>query len=96
MKLARFAVDGNLQEGHLTQDGLLRSGSGKVYDPDNVAWLPPVTPTKVIGLALNFADHADELKMESPPEPALFFNRKFADWTSRRYHLSGWCGVHAL
>jgi 5-oxopent-3-ene-1,2,5-tricarboxylate decarboxylase/2-hydroxyhepta-2,4-diene-1,7-dioate isomerase len=73
MKLARFAVDGNLQEGHLTQDGLLLSSSGRAYDPEKVVWLPPVIPTKVIGLALNFAEHADELKMESPPEPALFF-----------------------
>jgi 5-oxopent-3-ene-1,2,5-tricarboxylate decarboxylase / 2-hydroxyhepta-2,4-diene-1,7-dioate isomerase len=73
MKLARFAADGNLQEGQLTADGFLTSSSGKTYDPDQVVWLPPVIPTKVIGLALNFADHADELKMESPPEPALFF-----------------------
>ncbi|HEX6989403.1 MAG TPA: fumarylacetoacetate hydrolase family protein, partial [Bacillota bacterium] len=28
---------------------------------------------KVIGLALNFADHAAELNMSSPEEPALFF-----------------------
>lgn len=73
MKLARFAMDGNLRQGQLTQDGVLLSSEGKAYDPEKVVWLPPVLPTKVIGLALNFADHADELKIESPPEPALFF-----------------------
>lgn len=73
MKLARFAVDGTLHEGQLIESGLLLSSSGKSYDPEKVVWLPPVSPTKVIGLALNFAEHAKELKMESPPEPALFF-----------------------
>lgn len=73
MKLARFAMDGNLHQGQLTEEGLLLSSSGKSYDPEKVVWLPPVVPTKVIGLALNFAAHAEELKMESPPEPALFF-----------------------
>jgi 5-oxopent-3-ene-1,2,5-tricarboxylate decarboxylase/2-hydroxyhepta-2,4-diene-1,7-dioate isomerase len=38
-----------------------------------VVWLPPVVPSKVLGLALNFADHAAELDMQTPPEPALFF-----------------------
>ncbi len=73
MKLARFSTDGHIFEGHLRPDGLLETAGGRQFDPETVVWLPPVTPTKVIGLALNFADHAAELNMESPPEPALFF-----------------------
>jgi 5-oxopent-3-ene-1,2,5-tricarboxylate decarboxylase/2-hydroxyhepta-2,4-diene-1,7-dioate isomerase len=73
MKLARFAVDGRVHEGIVRGDGQLESAAGRVYGADEVVWLPPVVPNKVIGLALNYADHAAELKMESPPEPALFF-----------------------
>jgi 5-oxopent-3-ene-1,2,5-tricarboxylate decarboxylase/2-hydroxyhepta-2,4-diene-1,7-dioate isomerase len=32
-----------------------------------------VPPGKVIGLALNYADHAEELGLEKPQQPALFF-----------------------
>ncbi|MDD5447635.1 MAG: fumarylacetoacetate hydrolase family protein [Actinomycetota bacterium] len=34
--------------------------------------LPPVIPTKIVGVGLNYKDHAEELKMEPPPEPVLF------------------------
>lgn len=73
MKLARFAADGRVREGHLGEDGKLVASSGKHYAPTDVVWLPPAVPTKVIGLALNYAEHADELEMEAPEEPALFF-----------------------
>ena len=73
MKLARFAVDGAIHRGTVRDDGHLVAAGGKTYAPEEVVWLPPVTPSKVVGLALNFAEHAAELDMESPPEPALFF-----------------------
>ena len=73
MKIARFAVDGILHEGMVQEDGNLVATGGAVYAPEQVVWLPPVIPSKVLGLALNFADHAAELDMQTPPEPALFF-----------------------
>ncbi len=73
MKLARFAVDGRVREGRLTGEGMLLASDGSDYAVSEVVWLPPAVPTKVIGLALNYAEHADELEMESPEEPALFF-----------------------
>jgi 5-oxopent-3-ene-1,2,5-tricarboxylate decarboxylase/2-hydroxyhepta-2,4-diene-1,7-dioate isomerase len=73
VKLARFAVDGNIQRGTVREDGHLVISGGKAYSPEQVVWLPPISPTKVIGLALNFAEHAAELNVQSPPEPALFF-----------------------
>ena len=60
-------------EGYLREDGMLTTPGGGEYAPEEVVWLPPVTPTKIIGLALNYADHASELNMQTPPEPALFF-----------------------
>jgi 5-oxopent-3-ene-1,2,5-tricarboxylate decarboxylase/2-hydroxyhepta-2,4-diene-1,7-dioate isomerase len=73
MKLARFAVAGQIHQGYVLADGQLAAAGGATYAPEEVVWLPPVTPTKVIGLALNFADHAAELQMKSPEDPALFF-----------------------
>lgn len=72
MKLARFAVKGQTIEGHYETDHLVGPGS-ETYDPNAVTWLPPVARfDKAIGLALNYADHAAELKLDLPPAPILF------------------------
>jgi 5-oxopent-3-ene-1,2,5-tricarboxylate decarboxylase/2-hydroxyhepta-2,4-diene-1,7-dioate isomerase len=73
MKIARFAANGRIHQGTVREDGQLVAADQTVYAPEEVVWLPPVVPSKAIGLALNYADHAAELKLESPPEPALFF-----------------------
>jgi 5-oxopent-3-ene-1,2,5-tricarboxylate decarboxylase/2-hydroxyhepta-2,4-diene-1,7-dioate isomerase len=71
MKLARFAASGRILEGHI-EDGKLIATDGQVYLPDRVEWLPPSEPSKVIGIALNFRDHAAELKLAEPELPAIF------------------------
>jgi 5-oxopent-3-ene-1,2,5-tricarboxylate decarboxylase/2-hydroxyhepta-2,4-diene-1,7-dioate isomerase len=72
MKLARFAVNGQVLEGRLEKDQLVVRNGG-TYNPDEVVWLPPVAHyDKAIGLALNYADHAAELKLDLPPVPVLF------------------------
>lgn len=72
MKKVRFAADGRVRSG--IWDGTrIIEGTGRSFDPNSVVWLPPVEPTKVIGLALNYADHAEELSLPKPPVPALFF-----------------------
>lgn len=73
MKRARFLVDGSFHEGCLLDSGMLRDESGREYDPDAVLFLPPVEPRTMIGLALNYRDHASELAIAVPEEPALFF-----------------------
>lgn len=73
VKLARFAAGGQIIEGAVRSDGQLAAPDGRVYAPETVVWLPPVTPTKVIGLALNYTEHAAELAATLPEEPALFF-----------------------
>src|SRR5205807_2087844 len=72
MNVVRFAVDGRVHTGE-ARDGVLLDEAGRAYQDDDVVWLPPVEPRQVIGLALNYADHAAELSLEAPPEPALFF-----------------------
>lgn len=73
MKLARFEVEGQVHSGTVRADGRLETAAGATYAPEAVRWLPPVTGTKAIGLALNYREHAAELSMEAPPDPALFF-----------------------
>lgn len=72
MRRARFVVDGKVEAGELTQEGRLLGAGGARYAPDQVTWLPPVVPSKVIGLALNYPEHAMELSVRPPDEPALF------------------------
>jgi 5-oxopent-3-ene-1,2,5-tricarboxylate decarboxylase / 2-hydroxyhepta-2,4-diene-1,7-dioate isomerase len=72
MKHARFIVEGREQTGIVDEDVIITS-SGKTYQFGEIeVWLPPIKPNKMIGLALNYADHADELGLEKPKEPVLF------------------------
>ena len=73
MKRARFLVHGRYHEGALINPGVLRDETGAEHNTDDVVFLPPVEPHTMIGLALNYADHAAELAIAQPEEPALFF-----------------------
>jgi 5-oxopent-3-ene-1,2,5-tricarboxylate decarboxylase/2-hydroxyhepta-2,4-diene-1,7-dioate isomerase len=73
MKRARFLVNGRYHEGLLVDSNVLRAEDGYEYKTDDVVFLPPVEPHTIIGLALNYADHATELAIAQPEEPALFF-----------------------
>jgi 5-oxopent-3-ene-1,2,5-tricarboxylate decarboxylase/2-hydroxyhepta-2,4-diene-1,7-dioate isomerase len=65
VKHVRFAAEGTVQVGE-SRDGRLWDRAGRAYDPESVVWLPPIVPTKVIGLALNYAEHAAELGIQPP------------------------------
>lgn len=74
MRKARFATNGRIHEGTSVEgDTILLDERGKQHDPASVVWLPPATPGKIVGLALNYADHAEELGLAEPEAPALFF-----------------------
>jgi 5-oxopent-3-ene-1,2,5-tricarboxylate decarboxylase/2-hydroxyhepta-2,4-diene-1,7-dioate isomerase len=72
MKQARFVIGGRTVTGSLADDGFLIGEDGMRYDPTQVTWLPPVLPTKIVGLALNYSEHAAELAVKAPEEPAIF------------------------
>ena len=40
--------------------------------PANAQLLPPATPTKIVAVGRNYAEHAKELGNEPPPEPIIF------------------------
>lgn len=72
MKYARFIAGGRALNGHL-HDGHLIDAAGVAHHPDRVQFRLPVDPPKVIALALNYNDHAGELGLTQPGEPALFW-----------------------
>lgn len=84
MKHARFLAGGRIQHGAVSDDGTLLDAAGRRVHEEGLVWLPPVAPPKVIGLALNFADHAAELELKTPEAPALFLK----PLTSLTGHLS--------
>lgn len=71
MKTARFLSRGRQHQGEL-RGGLLIDAAGEGHHPDEVQFLLPVTPGKVIALALNYADHVAELGFQAPEEPVMF------------------------
>lgn len=72
VRRARFVADGRIQDGRI-QNGQLIDATGRPYRPEDVTWLPPVVPSKVVGFALTYADHAEELGMKAPEQLAVFF-----------------------
>lgn len=73
MSRARFLAEGRLFEGEWRfEERALLTSDGRRFSEEEVTFLPPVKPRTVVGLALNFADHAGELSLEVPKEPVLF------------------------
>ena len=46
--------------------------SGETYDADEVTVLPPVEPSKIVCVGLNYSDHAAETDSDVPDRPLLF------------------------
>jgi 2-keto-4-pentenoate hydratase/2-oxohepta-3-ene-1,7-dioic acid hydratase (catechol pathway) len=46
--------------------------SDESFAPEEVEFLPPVTPSKIVCVGRNYAEHAAELGNEVPKEPLLF------------------------
>jgi 2-keto-4-pentenoate hydratase/2-oxohepta-3-ene-1,7-dioic acid hydratase in catechol pathway len=86
MKLIRFFDEGKKKTGIL-EDNLITEITGSILEVFNnsdkcseldtrnlneVKILPPVLPSKIVCVGLNYIDHARELNMELPDEPVIF------------------------
>jgi len=71
MRHARIAYAGSVHDA-VSEDGQLRLDDGRLVAESSVIWLPPVVPGVILALALNYADHAQELSFEPPTEPLAF------------------------
>jgi 2-keto-4-pentenoate hydratase/2-oxohepta-3-ene-1,7-dioic acid hydratase in catechol pathway len=81
MRFARFAIGSTIGYGLVTEDGLQAitttpflpwDPTDEVFDPVDVRLLAPVLPSKVVGIGLNYADHAAERGKPLPDEPLIF------------------------
>lgn len=72
MRWVRMQYQGQVFEGEWIGE-VVKTRDGREFRSADVQWLPPVVPTKIIGLALNYRDHAAELGLPNPDDPALFF-----------------------
>ncbi len=43
-----------------------------IYNLNEINILPPITPSKIVCVGLNYEDHASEIKLQLPKEPTLF------------------------
>ncbi len=68
----RLIVNGELFEDYFEIKGESISIDGLDFHISTVKFLPPVEPEKIIGVGLNYIDHAKELSMEVPKEPIFF------------------------
>ena len=50
----------------------IAAASGAAHALADVRLLHPVDPTKLIGIGLNYRDHAEESELEIPPVPVVF------------------------
>ncbi len=75
MKHARIAWGGAIHDA-VEHDGQLLLADGRLIDPLQVQWLPPLAPVPrprtILALGLNYADHARELAFKPPEEPLAF------------------------
>jgi 2-keto-4-pentenoate hydratase/2-oxohepta-3-ene-1,7-dioic acid hydratase in catechol pathway len=82
MKIVRFRYDGRDRYGALEDDRItaLEGTIGDLVPAKSVAsialadgrLLAPATPSKIVAIGLNYADHAAEGNRELPKEPMLF------------------------
>jgi 2-keto-4-pentenoate hydratase/2-oxohepta-3-ene-1,7-dioic acid hydratase in catechol pathway len=76
MKICRFMVGEDIHTGVLQGDRVFvvedDPHSETSFATDEVKFLPPVTPSKIVCVGRNYADHAAELGNEVPKEPLLF------------------------
>jgi 4-hydroxyphenylacetate degradation bifunctional isomerase/decarboxylase decarboxylase subunit len=71
MKIGRFLDKGKAIEGRIEGDGIVTPEGNRLRIED-LEYLSPVNPSKIVCVGLNYVDHAKELKMEIPEEPILF------------------------
>ena len=81
MKIIRFEYQGEEKYGHLS-DELITIVAGNIFEGatetnetvplEEVKVLPPVVPSKVLGLGLNYRKHVEEINFDIPEEPLIF------------------------
>jgi 2-keto-4-pentenoate hydratase/2-oxohepta-3-ene-1,7-dioic acid hydratase in catechol pathway len=83
MQIARFRKSGHGAVYGMVKDDYLRVLVASPFDGmivatsetcgfDEVEFLPPCEPEKIVAVGLNYKDHAEEIGMEQPDKPLIF------------------------
>ncbi|MDE0043212.1 MAG: fumarylacetoacetate hydrolase family protein, partial [Candidatus Poribacteria bacterium] len=82
MKIVRYRAEGNINFGTMEEDGTIHeladspfaslNPSGNLTHLSDVQLLAPVEAPRIIGVGLNYAEHAREVGKELPTDPMLF------------------------
>ncbi len=73
VKVGRFFRNGEVFYGLIEEDEVLELGPSQRRHPfSELRVLCPVLSSKIIGVGLNYRDHAEELSLPIPEEPLLF------------------------
>ncbi len=62
----------NIIEKFSFEEDLKYQYDGKQLELDDLEFLPPIHPTKIVAVGLNYKDHAAEMQKKLPDEPLLF------------------------
>jgi 2-keto-4-pentenoate hydratase/2-oxohepta-3-ene-1,7-dioic acid hydratase in catechol pathway len=72
-RTVRYRCQGREGRAELLEDGRLRTLEGAAaHDLHEVELLAPVSPSKIVGIGLNYRAHAAEMKKNLPDEPLMF------------------------
>lgn len=71
-RTGRVIADGRFEQVWQEGDGAVVTASGRRLEEAAVSWLPPFEPGTILAVALNYRDHAAELSLDEPDQPALF------------------------
>lgn len=81
MRIVRFIVGKQPRYG-VIEDSVVREIEGDVFgafvvtdrthSAKRIRFLPPTAPSKIIGVGLNYRDHAEEMRLPTPDEPIIF------------------------
>lgn len=70
--IGRFLYRGREFFGRIEGEKVTGERDGRTYSMRELKTLPPMMPSKVICIGLNYIDHAKELNMKVPDEPVIF------------------------
>jgi 2-keto-4-pentenoate hydratase/2-oxohepta-3-ene-1,7-dioic acid hydratase in catechol pathway len=82
MKFVRFEKDEKINYGIFDQENIMEITASpfknppiytkKTYSLEEVKILSPVTPSKIIGIGLNYTEHIEEMQDKKPATPKMF------------------------
>ncbi|MEQ9618271.1 MAG: fumarylacetoacetate hydrolase family protein [Deltaproteobacteria bacterium] len=82
MKILKFEADNKQVYYGVLEETVIKEIEGdifaeyrvtdKTHSPEDIKWLPPTSPTKIVAVGLNYRDHAEEMDKALPEEPRIF------------------------